>query len=144
MPIYQCSPHHGLLTDEMKPKIAAAITDAHVEATGAPRVFVHVFFNEIPSGISYSAGESDDKITGITGSIREGRPLEVKQALIKRIVAAWTEITGQPAKQVIAGLTEIDSPSQMEYGLILPHPGEEAKWFADNADALDGIQGTGL
>ena len=29
MPIYQCS-------------AAAAITNAHVEATGAPRVFVHV------------------------------------------------------------------------------------------------------
>lgn len=32
----------------------------------------------------------------------------------------------------------------MEYGLILPHPGAEAEWFAKNADALDGIQGTGL
>jgi hypothetical protein len=35
-------------------------------------------------------------------------------------VASWTEITGQPAKQLIVGLTEID------------------------AAALDGIQGTGL
>jgi hypothetical protein len=25
---------------------------------------------------------------------------------------------------------------QMEYGLILPKPGDEPKWFADNADAL--------
>ena len=32
----------------------------------------------------------------------------------------------------------------MEYGLILPHPGGETEWFAENADALDGIQGTGL
>jgi hypothetical protein len=32
----------------------------------------------------------------------------------------------------------------MEYGLILPHPGGEADWFAANADALHGIQGTGL
>ena len=32
----------------------------------------------------------------------------------------------------------------MEYGLILPHPGDEAEWFAKNADALDGIQGTRL
>jgi hypothetical protein len=32
----------------------------------------------------------------------------------------------------------------MEYGLILPHPGDEAAWFVDNADALERIQGTGL
>jgi hypothetical protein len=59
-------------------------------------------------------------------------------------VASWTEITGQSPKQVLGGLTEIVSEMQMEYGLILPKPGDEPKWFADNADALDGISGTGL
>lgn len=39
-----------MLTDDMKARVAAAITDAHVEATGAPRVFVHVFFHELPPG----------------------------------------------------------------------------------------------
>jgi phenylpyruvate tautomerase PptA (4-oxalocrotonate tautomerase family) len=144
VPIYQCSAQRGLLTEDMKAKIATAITDAHVEATGAPQVFVHVFFNELPPGISYSAAEPDISISGITGSIRAGRTLEQKQKLIKQIVASWTEITGQPAKQLIAGLTEIDSEIQMEYGLILPRPGDEPAWFADNAAALDGIQGTGL
>lgn len=36
MPIYQCSAPVGLLTESMKSQIATAITDAHVEATGAP------------------------------------------------------------------------------------------------------------
>ena len=144
MPIYQCAAPVGLLTHDMKARIAAAITDAHVEATGAPRAFVHVFFNELPPGIAYSAGELDTKISGITGAIRAGRPLEVKQKLITRISKAWSEITGQPQKQVLAGLNEIDSDVTMEYGLILPHPGGETEWFAKNAAALDGIQGTGL
>jgi phenylpyruvate tautomerase PptA (4-oxalocrotonate tautomerase family) len=144
VPIYQCSYQRGLLSEDMKAKVAAAITDAHVEVTGAPRLFVHTFFNELPPGISYSADGPDPKISGITGSIRAGRSLEEKQKLIKRIVASWTEITGQPAKELIAGLTEIESASQMEYGLILPKPGDEPQWFADNADALDGISGTGL
>ena len=100
MPIYQVATQHGMLNDELKAKVASAITDAHVEATGAPRVFVHVFL--------------------------------------------WSEITGQPQKQVVAGLTEIDSDITMEYGLILPHPGGEPEWFARNAVALDGISGTGL
>jgi phenylpyruvate tautomerase PptA (4-oxalocrotonate tautomerase family) len=94
VPIYQCSAQKGLLTEDLKVKIVAVITDAHVEATGAPRVFVHVFFNELPPGISYSAGEPDTKISG---TIRAGRTLEQKQKLIKQIVASWTEITGQPA-----------------------------------------------
>jgi len=59
-------------------------------------VFVHVFFNELPPGVAYSAGEIDTKISGIQGAIRAGRPLEVKQALIKQISAAWSKITGQP------------------------------------------------
>ena len=144
MPIYQCAYQHGQLSGDMKAKIATAITDAHVEATGAPRVFVHVFFNEMPPGIAYSAGEPDAKVTGITGQIRQGRTLDQKQKLIKQIVTSWTEITGQSPKQVIADLTEIDSDITMEYGLILPKPGDEPEWFAKNADALDGIQGTGL
>src|SRR5262252_10840998 len=139
MPIYQCASRHGLLNDELKARVAAAITDAHVEATGAPRAFVHVFFNELPPGIAYSAGELDTKLSGITGAIRAGRPLEVKQKLITRISKAWSDITGQSQKQVVAGLNEIDSDVTMEYGLILPHPGGEAEWFARNAAALDGI-----
>ena len=144
MPIYQCAHQHGMLTDDMKARIASAITDAHVEATGAPRTFVHVFFNEMPPGIAYSAGEPDAEVTGITGSIRQGRTLEQKQKLVKQIMTSWCEITGQSPKHVIAGLTEIESDITMEYGLILPPPGDEPEWFAKNADALDGISGTGL
>lgn len=125
----------------MKAEIATAITDAHVEATGVPRVFVHVFFNELPPGVAYSAREIDTRISGIQGATRAGRPLEVKQALIKQISAAWSEITGEPEKQVLAGLSEIDSDITMEYGLILSYPGGETEWFAANADALDGHPG---
>jgi hypothetical protein len=47
-------------------------------------------------------------------------------------------------KQLIVGLTEIDSEIRMEYGLILPRPGDEPACSAANAPALDGIQGTCL
>jgi phenylpyruvate tautomerase PptA (4-oxalocrotonate tautomerase family) len=96
MPIYQCAHQHGLLTGDMKAKIATAITDAHVEATGAPRVFVHVFFNEIPPGIAYSAGEPDAEVTGITGSIRQGS---------RWVLAAWgsRETLGCGLLRVVTG-----------------------------------------
>jgi hypothetical protein len=57
--------------------------------------------------------------------VREGRPLEVNQELIQTIVASCSKITGQPAKEVLAGLSEINSDMTMDYGLILPHPGGE-------------------
>ncbi len=37
MPIYQRSSPIGMLTDDTKAQVAAAITETHVEATGAPR-----------------------------------------------------------------------------------------------------------
>jgi phenylpyruvate tautomerase PptA (4-oxalocrotonate tautomerase family) len=78
-------------------------------------------------------------------SYQHGRLTEDQKAkMAAAITGAHVEITGQSAKQLIAGLTEIDSEIQMEYGLILPKPGDEPQWFADNADALDGISGTGL
>jgi phenylpyruvate tautomerase PptA (4-oxalocrotonate tautomerase family) len=87
----------------MRAKIATAITDAHVEATGAPPVFVHVFFYELPPGVASSAGELDTRISGTTGVIRAGRPLDVKQKLIKTISASWSEFTGQLEKQLVRG-----------------------------------------
>jgi phenylpyruvate tautomerase PptA (4-oxalocrotonate tautomerase family) len=123
----------------MKSRVATAITDAHVAATGGPREFVHVFFSELPQGAAYSAGRPDTSVSMITGTIRTGRTLEVKQQLIKAIAEAWTQITGQPLKHLVAAIAEIPPEVVMEYGLFLPAPGNEAEWFSTNSDVLQGI-----
>lgn len=84
MPIYQCAHQHGLLSGDMKAKIASAITDAHVDATGAPRVAHH-------------HRPDRDRVRHHHG-------------------------------------VRADPPSA----------GRQPQWFADNAEALDGISGTGL
>jgi len=43
VPVYQCASPMGMIPESMKADVATAITDAHLEATGAPREFVHVF-----------------------------------------------------------------------------------------------------
>ncbi len=116
MPVCQCASRMGMLAESMKADIATAITDAHLEATGALREFVHVFFIELPQGAVDSAGELDTKVSTMTGA----------------------------RNQLLAGLTELDPDVIMEYGLFLPYPGGEAEWFTTNKDALHGIQGTGL
>jgi phenylpyruvate tautomerase PptA (4-oxalocrotonate tautomerase family) len=129
----------GLLTETMKSQVATAITDAHVAATGGPREFVHVFFTELPQGAAYSAGKADTSVSMITGTIRTGRTVEVKQRLIKSIAEAWTQITGQPLAHLVAAIAEIAPEVVMEYGLFLPAPGDEAEWFTANHDVLQGI-----
>lgn len=144
MPLYQCASPIGLLTEHMKSELAQAITDAHVAATGAPREFVHVVFTAVPEGAAYSAGQLDTALSLISGSIRTGRSIEVKQQLVKTIVESWSQITGQPLAQVVAGVTEIEPEVIMEYGLFLPRPGDETEWLSANKDALHGIHGAGL
>jgi phenylpyruvate tautomerase PptA (4-oxalocrotonate tautomerase family) len=144
MPIYQVAAKVGTLTPEIRQRIAEAITNHHVEATGAPPSFVHVLFRDMPPGIQYSAGKQEDTLLFINGLIRVGRPLEVKQKLILAISASVSKITGKPEREFLVGVSEIDPATSMEMGLILPRPGEEAAWFAVNKEKLGGIEGTGL
>lgn len=138
MPIYQCASPMGMLTEAMKSQVAIAITDAHVAATGAPPEFVHVFFSELPQGSAYSAGKPDTRVSLISGTIRTGRTLEVKQQLMKTIADGWSQITGQPLAHLVAGIAEIAPEVVMEYGLFLPATGNEAEWLAANSDVLAG------
>ena len=92
---------------------------------------------------AYSAGQLDTTLSLISGSIRTGRSIEVKQQLVKTIVKSWSQITGQPLAQVVAGVTEIEPEMIMEYGLFLPRPGDETEWFSANKDTLHGIHGAG-
>jgi phenylpyruvate tautomerase PptA (4-oxalocrotonate tautomerase family) len=136
MPIYECTAPEGVLTEAMKARVAMAITDAHVEETGAPRSFVHVLFHETRHGTAFTAGKLDTESSMINGSIRAGRTLEGKQRLLRRISTAWAEITGLSQMHLVSRLVEIDPSVAMEFGLILPHPGEEADWFAAHAANL--------
>jgi phenylpyruvate tautomerase PptA (4-oxalocrotonate tautomerase family) len=146
MPIYQCLSAAGVVTDELKPRIAKEITRLHCEATKAPPSFVHVLFQELDAGQSYLAGELDTKTSWINGLIRSGRTLEVRQQLMKDMCRSWTDLTGQPADQLLVNLRETDASMAMEAGLILPDPGQEAEWFNEHRAQLgrlspDGIQG---
>jgi hypothetical protein len=49
MPIHSSAAPAGMITHEMKARFAAVIIEAHVEATGARRVFFRVFFRRAAS-----------------------------------------------------------------------------------------------
>ena len=45
-------------------------------------------------------------------------------------------LTGQPAGQLMLGLSQTDASDAMEAGLILPEPGQETAWFEQHRDQL--------
>jgi hypothetical protein len=107
---------------------------------------VHVLFQEPSAGEHYLGGQVDTTATWINGLIRAGRPLAVRQQMMKDIVESWTNLTGQPADQLLVNLHETDASMAMEAGVILPQPGREAEWFHEHRGQLghvapDGVQG---
>jgi phenylpyruvate tautomerase PptA (4-oxalocrotonate tautomerase family) len=136
MPMYQCFAPNGVLSEDLKPQIAAEITRIHCEATGAPKAFVHVMMVEIRPGAHYTAAEPDSTTSIIDGSIRAGRSIEVRQQIMKEISNSWSRLTGQPESQIVINISEFESQTVMEFGLVMPNPADEDKWLHDNEAAL--------
>ena len=144
MPYYQLFMPEGILTPTFRSALSKEITHIHCEETGAPESFVHVIFQEIKKGTQYTAGEIDDQVGVFLGMIREGRSIKERQRLIQRMSASIARALGRPENELIISISEINSATAMEFGLILPHPGGEPEWFEKNKEALKGVSGTGL
>lgn len=72
----------------------------------------------------------------IVGNIRDGRGIELRQAMLRELSAMWSKITGHGERDVFLALQENDSRAAMEAGLIFPAAGAEEEWFAENKDKL--------
>lgn len=128
MPLYQCLVPAGSLDADCRAALAEAITTVHASVTGAPRGFVNVVFIEYEPSAYFTAGRPNT-VSVIGGTIRAGRDRATRAELLTRLSDAWMAITGQDARSVMIGLTEVDPTSIMEAGLIMPAPGEEAAWL---------------
>lgn len=133
MPIYQCVTPAGVLDNSLKSGLARQITLVHVETTGAPASFVHVIFTELPPGQHFTGGRSDGRTSFIYCTVRAGRPLAVRQEILRRLSQSWTRTTGLPESDLIVSVVEQDAETAMEGGAILPEPGDEAAWYAERA-----------
>lgn len=138
MPIYQCSTPLNL-SPESRATIAREFTRIHHEFTGAPEPFVNVVFMDMPLGSHYLAGNVRVNGTLINAIVRAGRPLKVRQSLLKSLSAAWSRLTGQPEQNLVLRVEEADASTIIEAGLIMPQPGEEAAWMQTNREALGAV-----
>ncbi len=129
MPTYVCVVKAGLLNDEKKQRIASAITRLHSEATGAPTWLVQVIIDENEHRQHYLNGHPTDRQIWIRGDIRTGRTTEQQQRLMLGIVQAISEISRVEESAIWVYLCNLAPDDMVEYGHVLPRPGEEQQWF---------------
>ncbi len=136
MPSYIVTCEEGRLTGLQKQHIAEAVTRAHGEATGAPYYFVRITFNEVKSGNYFLGGtQLDCDQIFVHGTIREGRPTEMKDALMARLTADVAIASEMQPNCVWVYLSELPPKQMVEFGRPLPLHGKEAEWSRALPDA---------
>jgi phenylpyruvate tautomerase PptA (4-oxalocrotonate tautomerase family) len=132
MPTYTVHVHAGALDAQRKARLAEGITRIHNEVTGAQTFFAQVVFNEIAAGNWFMGGAPlEGPQLFLHGQIRGGgRPLELKQRLLKALCEEVAEGAGIAKNRVWVYLVDLEPGLMIEYGHILPQPGQEKEWLA--------------
>jgi phenylpyruvate tautomerase PptA (4-oxalocrotonate tautomerase family) len=136
VPTYVCSVPPKSLSDDQKDQIAAAIGRRHSEATGAPSFFVQVVIEESDTTRRYLGGKLSGGHIWIRGDIRAGRSEAVRSALILAITENVSVIAAVPAASIWVYLCNLEPTDMVEFGHVLPRPGEEQLWFEGLPPAL--------
>jgi phenylpyruvate tautomerase PptA (4-oxalocrotonate tautomerase family) len=131
MPTYTVTGFDGCLDAQKKAKIASANARVHSETTGAPTCFAQVIFNNVRAGDYFGGGAPlRDQQVFVHGQIRCGRTPESKGALIAQILAAVSEAAELERNKVWIYLIDIPARQMVEFGHVLPEPGDEPAWMA--------------
>jgi phenylpyruvate tautomerase PptA (4-oxalocrotonate tautomerase family) len=129
MPTYACTIKEGRLSPDQKSRIAGEITRIHCEVTGAPTFFAQVIFDEVKPGNYFMAGVplAHDQIF-VYGRVRAGRSIQDKLKMIKLMAEAVANAAGASRTGVWIYIAELPARQMMEYGHVLPEPGDEDVW----------------
>lgn len=129
MPTYTVTVANLSLSPQQKSQIAEAITAAHNAQTGAPRFFAQVLFSAANEGEHFVGGRVNTAPqVYVHGLVREGRSIEIKQALMTQMLDEIAKIADITAEDVWIYLQDIPATQMIEFGRFLPAPGEEAEW----------------
>jgi phenylpyruvate tautomerase PptA (4-oxalocrotonate tautomerase family) len=131
MPSYIVTCEEGRLTGSQKSQIAEAVTRAHGDSTGAPYYFARITFDEVKPGNYFLGGtQLDSDQIFVHGTIREGRPTDMKDALMARLTADVAIASEMKPNCVWVYLSELPPNQMVEFGRVLPLHGKEAEWTA--------------
>ncbi len=131
MPSYIVTCEEGRLTGSQKSRIAEAVTRAHGDSTGAPYYFARITFNDVKPGNSFLGGTPlDGDQIFVHGTIREGRPADMKDALMARLTDDVATACRMTPNCIWIYLSELPPNQMVEFGRALPLHGKEAEWSA--------------
>lgn len=135
MPTYQVYTTPNLLSVEAKQRVAQAITRTHSEVTGANNYFAQVMFTEKAAEDYYLGGQplQADQLF-VHGTIR-ARNLEIKQVLVEKLLPSIAAAASLNKRYVWVYMADLPPELMIEFGHVLPQPGEEAAWAAGLDDA---------
>lgn len=137
MPTYVCWTTAGSLNDQQRARIAESITAIHAQEGRAPRYFVQVVFNELQPNSHFVGGlPAFSGQIWIRADIRSGRSDDQKRAILNRIAADVSTIAGVASTEVWVYISDIPAAGVLEFGQVLPQPGQEEEWFAQLPDTL--------
>jgi phenylpyruvate tautomerase PptA (4-oxalocrotonate tautomerase family) len=129
MPTYVCTIEEGRLSPEQKRRIAGEITRIHCEVAGAPTFFAQVIFEEVKPGNYFMGGAplAHDQIF-IYGRVRAGRSVQDKLKMMNLMAEVVADAAGVNRTGVWIYIAELPPRQMMEYGYVLPEPGDEDVW----------------
>jgi phenylpyruvate tautomerase PptA (4-oxalocrotonate tautomerase family) len=137
MPSYVCTTVADRLDESQRAAVAAAVTRAHHQATGAPAYFVRVEFVEVAPGAVFIGGAplAHDHLF-VRGAIRGGRDAATRAALIAAITdGVHAAVPDLDRRALWVYLAVLDPEDMVEFGHTLPATGQEAAWQAALPDA---------
>ena len=133
MPTYVCTVREGQLSPDQKGRIAAEVNRIHSEVTGAQKFFAQVIFEEVKPGNHFMGGAllAHDQLYDqifVYGRVRAGRSIQEKLKMIKLMAKAVGEAAGVRRTGVWIYIAELPPRQMIEYGYVLPDPGDEEVW----------------
>lgn len=133
MPTYTCTTTALTLASDAKAALATQIAGIHSAINHVPSAVVNVFFHELPHDSVYSGGMPANLVL-VSAWVREGHPDEDNTRLATEIAGAVTRIAGVPADQVTVLIQPGPARFAVEFGRVLPEPGQEDAWIAEATD----------
>src|ERR1700742_1780020 len=119
MPLYTITTQAGVLDEAAKTQLAESITAFHSDYAEGPKSWVHIVFQEYPSGSGYSAGRPS-ATSALMLLIRSGRSAEYKREMLKQLWSRLQAATGAPDDEIVLGIQEVPAGQAMEMGKIMP------------------------
>jgi phenylpyruvate tautomerase PptA (4-oxalocrotonate tautomerase family) len=129
MPTYVCSLAEGSVNDRQKAAIAEALSRIHSHETGAPPYFVQVVIEEKKPTARFLGGSRASGQIWIRGDIRAGRTEAQRNAMMLSMMREVAQITSIKEDQIWVYLYNLAPADMVEYGHVLPQPGDETAWY---------------